>query len=197
MDQEILAYLRGSRYTLGLKKGQLTLQTCKHPRLFYLLQKWAVCVPIRYTTIEIINNINPKPKKLKHDIWMITGGSFTDGLVETDDGQTHDLMHGKQFSKGECYSIKDWKGRRVQISFWDDGSEGGLTPYEAVFTAGEWKMKVTLPGQPTTYLPKHAAKKHKILAATTPPLEPMRGDLNAAQSLLLTALSRADNSEPF
>jgi len=188
MDQDVLAYLmaqkpRAHTRILGLKKGQLTLQTCKEPRLFYLLKR--INVPIPYTTIEINDSVDYKPKKSKHAFWAISNGT----QLKTDDGQTHDILHGKLFPPATAHSIIPDGRRPIILSFWDEGSGSSLTPFEAVTVAGEWKIAVDLPGLPRTYLPSHGTKKHKIVAATTPPLEPMRGDLNPAQMLLLTALN--------
>lgn len=200
MDTDIIQYLtakkpKGHLRTLGLKKGQLTPQTVKEPRLFYLLQRWlrTVC-PIPYTTIEVNDSIDYKPKKTKHSFWAISNSA----QLKTDDGVTHQLLDGKVFPAMTSHSIILGPGRSITVTCWTDPTDPSLTldAFEAVCVSGEWKIAIQPPGQPRTYLQPHAAKKHKILAASTPPLQPMRGDLNAAQQLLLGALdSQALNTD--
>lgn len=187
---------------------EMSLQSCKDPKLFYLVRKFALHhVHIPWTTVEIIDSLDYKPKRTKceGEQYVIGCGTYQGGtLVASSEKENWevDIKYQPLILKDPSltHGTKDFTGRRIQLLFYSipkkDGIDKNLDDFEACTVDGEWRIAYNPPGRPRVFLPKKSVKPSKMVSFYQDDWEEDEEGYGGseAQNLLFSALRKKEES---
>ena len=205
---------KGHLRTLGLvrprgKDVEMSLQTCKDPKLWYLVRKFALHhVSVPWTTVEILDSIDYKPKRTKCEglQYIISCGSYRGGnLVGSTEKDSWEVDINYQplilSDPLITHGTKDFEGRRIQFIFYSLPTKKGaidksLDDFEAVSVDGEWRIAYTAPGKARVLLPKKSVKPSKMVSFYQQDWVKEEEGFNGseAQSLLFLAMRKREEN---
>ena len=168
----------------GMDKTDISRNSWLHPRLLYLLQKYAlVHVPIPFTSIKV--NVS-KPAKIKGLSYIVSFGNYTGGELVID-GQDYNIWHRPMVINGSDikHTVKPFRGKSWSIVFYTNNlTVRKLSDYEPVVVDGKWVLASRID---EVYLDKDNPPLKDGPQTTVP--EPVLDDYNSrltpAQNLML------------
>ena len=174
----------------GMDKIDLSKNSWLHPKLLYLLLKYAlVHVPIPFTSIKV--NVS-RPEKIKGLSYIVGFGSYTGGELVLN-GQENSIWHRPLIFNGSDikHSVKSFVGKRWTIVFYTGNQTvRKLSDYEPVVRRedGAWVIAFRKDDGSTVYLDKENGLPQPVKDRKTTPEPPTIEDnprLTAAQNLML------------
>jgi hypothetical protein len=168
----------------GMDKKSISRNSWLHPRLLYLLLKYALMhVPIPFTSIKV--NVS-KPEKIKGLAYIVGFGNYTGGELVIDD-QENSIWHRPLVFNGSDikHHVKPFQGKRWSIVFYTNNpTVQKLSDYEPVVVDGKWVLACRTT---ETYLDKDnpPLKDRPQMTIIEPEPENYNTRLTPAQNLML------------
>jgi len=172
----------------GMDKIDLSRNSWLHPKLLYLLLKYAlVHVPIPFTSIKV--NVS-RPEKIKGQSYIVAFGNYTGGELVLN-GPENSIWHRPLVFHGSDikHSVKTFVGKRWTIVFYTGNQTvRKLSDYEPVVVGGAWVIAFRKEDGSTQYLDKENGLPQPLKVRILTPEPPTIEDnprLSAAQNLML------------